>query len=59
MTDERKLELFDSLVGWVIEHIWYGDDPWDTFEHLGFTEDEMNEILGDEEQQFDDDGDEL
>lgn len=45
MTDERKLKLFDSLVGWVIEHIWYGDDPRDTFEHLGFTDDEMDEIL--------------
>jgi hypothetical protein len=45
MTDKRKLELFDSLVGWVLEHIWYGDDPRVAFEHLGFTEDEMDEIL--------------
>lgn len=45
MTDERKLELFDSLVGWVFDHIWEGDDPRDTFEHIGFTDDEMDEIM--------------
>lgn len=45
MTDKRKLELFDSLVCWVFDHIWEGDDPRDTFEHLGFTDDETDEIM--------------
>lgn len=45
MTDERKLKLFGSLVGWVFDHIWEGDDPRYTFEHLGFTDDETDEIM--------------
>lgn len=49
MTNERKVKLFDDAMEWIFEHLVYADkvELAINLENIGFTNEEINEIIND------------
>ena len=50
MTNERKAELFDRAIGWILGQLGYADEltQMEALEDVGLTDEEIAEILADD-----------
>jgi hypothetical protein len=51
MTSQRKAELFDNAIGWILKQLAYADrlEYEEVLEEIGFTDEEITNELADKE----------
>ena len=57
MTNERKAVLFDQAMDWIYKQLSYADELEisEALEDIGFTEDEIDQVLNQDTDEGDDD----